>query len=228
MKPTRKRSLSPLPVPLPEPVIRLTIKELKLELALRGISTDTMLYRLDLEKALHDNPIQSQSKIPKRFYSSSPKSSASPFKPIKHDYPYPPSFTFGKQGEGGELHGPFKGFNDVIFHINKAENGRIEVVGKGTFDRRQVLRRVGGKWDPKIKSWIFLDTIASCKTIQTIMSNIAPVIEEEKPRRKWKGRKGRYFNEDGYFDDGDGGDYDEDDYDDEDDDEAYDHFRGSR
>ena len=94
--------------------------------------------------------------------------------------PSPAAADYGKQGLGGDKYGRFFGYAQDVFHIKRI-GPLVAVEGRGTFDRRQVLRRAGGKWDANAKSWTFTDTQRNCVMIQEIMSAPPPIIEEEEP-----------------------------------------------
>ena len=154
--------------------VRLSIKELKVELSARGIATDHMLMRSELENALLENPVVPKAKVPKPNNPSPAKASRG--SPSSGKVPSPAAADYGKQGLGGDK---FKYAQDV-YHIKRI-GPLVAVEGRGTFDRRQVLRRAGGKWDANAKSWTFTDTQRNCVMIQEIMSAPPPIIEEEEP-----------------------------------------------
>ena len=158
--------------------VRLSIKELKAELSARGIATDQMLMRSELENALLENPVlPPRTKIPKPNNPSPAKASRG--SPSSGRVPSPAAAAdYGKQGLGGDKYGKFKGYAQDVFHIKRIGT-LIAIEGRGTFDRRQVLRRAGGKWDANAKSWTFTDTHRNCVMIQEIMSAPPPIIEEE-------------------------------------------------
>lgn len=135
--------------------VRMSIKELKVELSARGIATDHMLMRSELENALLENPVVPKAKVPKPNNPSPAKASRG--SPYSGKVPSPAAADYGKQGLGGDKDGRFKGYAHNVFHIKRI-GPLVAVEGRGTFDRRQVLRRAGGKWDANAKSWTFMDT----------------------------------------------------------------------